>query len=66
MSALDDRTVGTLRVTWVRSAIGFDRRKRSTLKGLGLRRLHQTVEVPDQPAVRGMIARVLHLVRVEG
>lgn len=56
----------TVRVTWVRSAIGFDRRQRSTLKGLGLRRLHQTVEVPDQPAVRGMIAKVLHLVRVEG
>jgi large subunit ribosomal protein L30 len=56
----------TVRVTWVKSSIGFDRRQRSTLKGLGLRRLHQTVEVPDQPAVRGMIAKVLHLVRVEG
>jgi large subunit ribosomal protein L30 len=56
----------TVRVTWVRSAIGFDRRQRSTLKGLGLRRLHQTVEVPDQPEMRGMIAKVLHLVRVEG
>jgi large subunit ribosomal protein L30 len=56
----------TVRVTWVKSSIGFDRRQRSTLKGLGLRRLQQTVEVPDQPAVRGMIAKVLHLVRVEG
>lgn len=54
-----------LRVTWVKSAIGFDRRQRATLKGLGLRRLHQTVEVPDAPAVRGMIAKVMHLVRVE-
>jgi large subunit ribosomal protein L30 len=54
-----------LRVTWVKSAIGSDQRQRSTLKGLGLRRMHQTVEVPDAPAVRGMIAKVSHLVRVE-
>lgn len=54
-----------LRVTWVKSQIGSDQRQRSTLKGLGLRRLQQTVEVPDAPAVRGMIAKVSHLVRVE-
>lgn len=54
-----------VRVTWVKSAIGYDQRQRSTLKGLGLRRLQQTVELPDGPAVRGMIAKVLHLVRVE-
>lgn len=56
---------GKLRVTWVKSQIGSDPRQRSTLKGLGLRRLQQTVEVPDAPAVRGMIAKVSHLVRVE-
>lgn len=54
-----------IRVTWVRSAIGCNRRQRATLRGLGLRRLHQTVEVPDDPAVRGMIGKVLHLLRVE-
>lgn len=54
-----------LRVTWVKSMIGSDRRQRATLKGLGLRRLNHTVEVPDAPAVRGMIAKVSHLVRVE-
>jgi large subunit ribosomal protein L30 len=54
-----------LRVTWVKSMIGYDRRQRATLKGLGLRRLNHTVEVPDAPAVRGMIAKVSHLVRVE-
>jgi large subunit ribosomal protein L30 len=59
------KPAGTVRVTWVRSAIGTDQRQRSTLKGLGLRRLQQTVELPDQPAVRGMIAKVAHLVRVE-
>ncbi len=56
---------GRLRVTWVRSAIGYDRRQRATLRGLGLRRLNQTVEVADQPSTRGMIDKVRHLVRVE-
>jgi large subunit ribosomal protein L30 len=57
--------VSRIRVTWVKSAIGHDRRQRATLRGLGLRRLQQTVEVTDAPAVRGMIAKVQHLVRVE-
>lgn len=59
------KTDGKLRVTWVKSAIGYDRRQRRTLKGLGFRRLRQTVELPDVPEVRGMIAKVVHLVRVE-
>ena len=56
---------GRIRVTQVRSAIGFDRRQRATLRGLGIRRLGRTVELPDTPAVRGMIQKVSHLVRVE-
>jgi large subunit ribosomal protein L30 len=54
-----------IRVTWVKSAIGYDQRQRATLRGLGLRRLQQTVELQDAPQVRGMIAAVAHLVRVE-
>jgi large subunit ribosomal protein L30 len=57
---------GAIRVTWVKSAIGYDRRQRATLRGLGLRRLNQTVELRDEPAIRGMIDKVQHLVRVEG
>jgi large subunit ribosomal protein L30 len=57
---------GRVRVKLVRSAIGYERGQRVTLKGLGLRRLHQTVELPDTPAVQGMISKVRHLVRVEG
>ncbi len=57
---------GRLKVCWIRSAIGFNRRQRATLAGLGLRRLHQTVEVEDTPAIRGMIEKVNHLVAVEG
>ena len=52
-------------VRQVRSAIGYDRRQRATLRGLGLRRIHQTVELEDTPAVRGMINKVIHLVVVE-
>ncbi len=59
-------TPGRLRVKLVRSSIGYDRGQRATLKGLGLRRLHQTVELPDTPSVQGMISKVRHLVRVEG
>ncbi len=54
-----------VRVTQVRSQIGFDRRQRATLRGLGIRRMHQTVEVEDTPQVRGMIRKVMHLVKVE-
>jgi len=55
----------TVKVRQVRSEIGFPRRQRQTLRGLGLRRMHQVVEVEDSPAVRGMIGRICHLVRVE-
>jgi len=54
-----------IRVTQVKSAIGYDRRQRATLRGLGLRRMHHTVTVEDTPSIRGMVGKVLHLVRVE-
>jgi large subunit ribosomal protein L30 len=56
----------TITVRWVKSQIGYDRRQRATLRGLGFRRLNQTVEVQDTPANRGMIFKVRHLVVVEG
>jgi len=55
----------TLRVRQVRSGIGFPRDQRQTLRGLGLRRMQQLVQVEDTPAVRGMITAIAHLVRVE-
>jgi large subunit ribosomal protein L30 len=54
-----------VKIRWVRSAIGFDRRQRATIRGLGLRRLQHSVELEDTPAVRGMIKKVAHLVVVE-
>ena len=54
-----------LRVTLVRSTIGTKPKQRGTVRALGLRRLHQSVEHADRPEIRGMLARVPHLVRVE-
>jgi large subunit ribosomal protein L30 len=54
-----------IRVRWVRSAIGYDRHQRVVLRGLGLRRLNQCVELEDTPSIRGMVAAVSHLIRVE-
>ena len=54
-----------LKITWVRSAIGSDRRQRRVVRSLGLRRLHQSVVQPDTPYVRGMVFKVQHLLQVE-
>jgi large subunit ribosomal protein L30 len=54
-----------LLVTQVRSAIGTKPKHRGTLRALGLRRLGQSNLLPDRPEIRGMIARVPHLIRVE-
>jgi large subunit ribosomal protein L30 len=56
---------GRLKVTLVRSTIGFNRTQAETVRGLGLRRIRHTVEVADTPASRGMIHKVRHLVTVE-
>jgi large subunit ribosomal protein L30 len=54
-----------LRVTQVKSTIGSKPKQRGTMRALGLRRINHTVELPDRPEIRGMIARVPHLVAVE-
>jgi large subunit ribosomal protein L30 len=54
-----------LRVTLVKSAIGYTLRQKNTVRALGLHRMHETVEHIDSPALRGMIAKVIHLVKVE-
>jgi large subunit ribosomal protein L30 len=55
-----------LKVTLVRSVIGRPPDQRSTVATLGLRRIHQTVEIQDTPSNRGMLVKVRHLVVVEG
>jgi large subunit ribosomal protein L30 len=54
-----------LRVTLVKSSIGYREQQKRTLRALRLHRLQQTVEHEDSPAVRGMIGKVEHLVKVE-
>jgi len=53
---------GRIHLKQVRSEIGCNQRQRVTLRGLGIRRLHRVVEVEDTPSVRGMIAKVNHLI----
>jgi large subunit ribosomal protein L30 len=54
-----------VRITQVRSAIGYSKRHKATVRALGLHRLHETVEHVDTPSLRGMIYQVAHLVEVE-
>ncbi len=54
-----------LRITWVKSSIGYAENQKRTIRALGLRRLGQVVVKDDAPAIRGMIATVSHLIRVE-
>ena len=55
----------TVFVTLVRSPIGYTKDQKKTVLALGLRRMHQTIEHKDTPALRGMIRKVEHLVQVE-
>lgn len=54
-----------LKITQTKSGIGYRQRTKDTLIALGLRRMHQTVEHKDNPAIRGMITHIRHLVKVE-
>ena len=54
-----------LRLTWVKSSIGYSRRQKDTIRALGFRRLGDVVEQADTPVIRGMIDKVSHLVSVD-
>jgi large subunit ribosomal protein L30 len=54
----------TFRIRLIRRPIGFKQDQKATVRSLGLRRMQQVVELPDNPAVRGMVFKVRHLVRV--
>lgn len=56
---------GKLKITWKKSAIGYAKDQKDTVKALGLRKLNSTVIQEDTPAIRGMIFKVRHLVEVE-
>jgi large subunit ribosomal protein L30 len=54
-----------LRIKLVRSLIGNNKRNRATVAALGLRKMHQTVELPDNPSIRGMVHRVKHMLQID-
>lgn len=54
-----------LRITYKKSAIGYNQKQKATIQALGLRRLHQVVEHEDTPVIRGMVNKVPHLVSIE-
>lgn len=54
-----------LKITLVRSPIGYNKRQKRTVEALGLRRLNQSVLKPDNPAIRGMVRKISHLVTIE-
>jgi large subunit ribosomal protein L30 len=62
----DSKGSGTVKVTLVKSPIGFNGNQAAVVRALGLRRIRHTVELKDTPSARGMIHKVRHLVEVEG
>lgn len=55
----------TIKLTLVKSPIGYRKDQKDTVRALGLRHMHQTVEHKDTPVIRGMIAKVVHMIKVE-
>jgi large subunit ribosomal protein L30 len=64
MAKASKATAGKLKIQYYRSAIGFTQEQKNIVKGLGLRKLNTVREAEDTPAIRGMVAKVPHLVRI--
>lgn len=62
---MSKKTNARLRITQIKSAIDYRQRARRTLAALGIKRMHHTVIQPDNPAIRGMIKSIEHLLKVE-
>ena len=65
MATKKSESAGLIKVTLRRSPIGRSPRQGLTLQSMGLRKLNQTVELQDNPSIRGMIAKVSHLVSID-
>ena len=55
----------TLKITQVKSRIGYKKKAKATLDAMGLKKMNQTVELPDNPAIRGMIKKIKYLIKVD-
>lgn len=64
MAASKKSSAGTVRIQWVRSAIAAPVKHKRVVKGLGFTRLNQIIERPDSPAIRGMVNKIPHLVKI--
>jgi large subunit ribosomal protein L30 len=62
MASAEKKTGATIQLKWVRSAICAPIKQKKVVKGLGFTRLNQVIQRPDTPAIRGMVAKVPHLV----
>jgi large subunit ribosomal protein L30 len=61
---MSEKSKATIRIQWIQSAIGSPEKHKLVIQGLGLRKLQQVVERPDNASIRGMVAKVPHLVRI--
>ena len=57
--------IQTLKITQVKSRIGYKKKAKATLDAMGIKKMNQTVELPDNPAIRGMIKKIEYLIKVE-
>ena len=64
MATKSKTPAGKLRIQYYRSAIGFNVQQKLIVKGLGLKKLNSVREAEDTPAIRGMVAKVPHLLRI--
>ena len=55
----------TLKITQIKSRIGYKKKAKATLDAIGIKKMNQTVELPDNPAIRGMIKKIEYLIKVE-
>jgi large subunit ribosomal protein L30 len=62
---MSEKSGNLLKITLTKSSIGYNKKQKDTIKSLGLRRMGQTITIGDAPQVRGMIAKVAHLVEFE-
>ncbi len=63
-SGRNSMTQKVIKIMWYKGTIGRDIKQKLTIKGLGFKKLHQIIEVQDTPAIRGMIRKIPHLVKI--
>ena len=65
MSKSEAKQTERLRLTWVKSSIGYSKRQKATMRALGFHKMGDVIEHDGTPAIKGMIAKVSHLIRLE-